>query len=185
MVTDANKVYMKRLNPHNVNEEIMTTLFPQSNDFYNTIKGETFKVFWVYDGTTVKGQNATALHYNVLDKWNALNHEGDFVYIYYELVLLVKMKSINDNMWISFIEGPHRHAAIIACLLCTKFDYFNNILLPGSLEIPKFERAKIPNFKKPDLTPRHQLTLTDNNHEDTSMLIFSFKHTFQRVLVVT
>jgi hypothetical protein len=74
------------------------------------------------NGTTEDGQNTIAQHHNVLDKWAALNHEGDHVDTYYKMLLLVKTKSKNDNVWISFIEGLHRHAAIFASLICMKFD---------------------------------------------------------------
>jgi hypothetical protein len=71
MEPDANRVHMKRLNPLNVDKEIMANLFPSSNDFdntYNTIKGETFKQFLTCDGTTEEGQNAITKHYSVFDK---------------------------------------------------------------------------------------------------------------------
>jgi hypothetical protein len=55
--------------------------------------------------------------------------------------------SRNDKVWISFIEGLHRHTAIIACLLCKKFDYSNNIIIQGSLQLNDFEKAKIPHYK--------------------------------------
>jgi hypothetical protein len=80
-------------------------------------------------------------HYGVLDKWKASKHEGDHVNTYFELLLLVKTKSKNDKVWISFIEGLHRHAAIFASLLCMRFDYFNNIIIPGSLQLDDFEKA--------------------------------------------
>jgi hypothetical protein len=73
-------------------------------------------------------------HYSVLDKWTASNHGGDHVETYYELLLLVKAKSKNDNVWISFTEGLHRHTAILASLLCIKFDYSNNKTIPRSLQ---------------------------------------------------
>jgi hypothetical protein len=82
------------------------------------------------NGTTEDEQNTIYQHYDVLDEWKASKHEGDHVDTYYELLLLVKTKSKNDKVWISFIEGIHRHAAIITCLLCMKLDYFNNIIIP-------------------------------------------------------
>jgi hypothetical protein len=54
---------------------------------------------------------------------------------------------------------PHRHAAIFACLLCMKFDYSNNIIIPGSLQLDDFEKAQIPYYKNPGITPRQQLAL--------------------------
>jgi hypothetical protein len=124
---------MIRLNPHSVEGKREISFFPLSNKFYDLVQGENFKQFLSIDGTTEDGQNVTALHYGVLDKQTALKHEGDHVNTYFKLLLLVKTKSKNDKVWISFIEGLHRHAASLACLLCMKFDYSNNIIIPGSL----------------------------------------------------
>ena len=96
MDTDTNWVNMKRLNPWNKDGEIMGNLFPSPNNIdntYNTIKGETFKQFLMCDSTTEEGQNAIARHYGVLDEWNTLNHEGDFINKYYKLLLLVNTES--------------------------------------------------------------------------------------------
>jgi hypothetical protein len=46
----------------------------------------------------------------------------------------MKTKSNNDNVWTSFIENLHKHTAILASLLCIKFEYSNNKIIPGSLE---------------------------------------------------
>jgi hypothetical protein len=93
--------------------------------------------------TTEDGQTAIAQHYDFLDKWKASKHKGDHFDIYYELLLLVKTKSKNDMVWISFIQGLYRQPAIIASLLCMKFDYSNNIIIPGSLQLNDFEKHKI------------------------------------------
>jgi hypothetical protein len=98
-------------------------------------------------------------HTQTLDKWTASKHEGDHVNTYFELLLLVKTKSKNDMVWISFIEGLLRHAAMFASLLCTKFDYSNNIIIPGSLQLDDFEKAQIPHYKNPGVTPIQHLAL--------------------------
>jgi hypothetical protein len=92
-------------------------LFPPSTEFYYLIQGENFKQFLSINGTTEDGQNAISQHYGVLDEWTASKHEGDHVDTYHKLLLLVKTKSKTNNVWISFIEGLHRHAAILASLL--------------------------------------------------------------------
>ncbi len=122
------------------------------------------------DGTTEDKQNAMAQHYGVLDEWTASNHEGDHVEPYYELLLVVKTKSKNDSLWISFIEGLHRHAALLASLLCMKFDYFNSKIIPGSLQLDNFEKAQIPHYKNPGVTPREQLDQIVWNHFEALML---------------
>lgn len=64
---------------------------------------------------------------------------GDSVYLeehghdtqatkYYVLLCIVKSKSPKDYLYISFVEGLHRHAAILLCLTCSCFDLQNNTL---------------------------------------------------------
>jgi hypothetical protein len=55
-----------------------------------------------------------------------------------------------------------------------KFDYSNNIIIPGSLQLDNFEKAQIPCYKNPGITPRQQLALVVGNnraHDKTLMLI--------------
>jgi hypothetical protein len=148
MDSEDNKVYMKRLNHHSVDEEKRRNLFPPSNEFYDLIQGENFIESLSINGTTEDGQNTISQNYHVVDKWKSSKHEGDHVDTYYELSLLVKTKSKNDKVWISFIDGLHRHADITASLLCMKFDYSNNIIILGSLQLDDFETAIIPYYKK-------------------------------------
>ena len=86
---------------------------------------------------------------------------------------LVKTKSPVDCLWVSFIEGLHRHAAITLALLCTKFDYENN-LQPGSLSILDFKAAKIPHFDDPNISPEDQIKLIMNGTETSKILKDSF-----------
>jgi hypothetical protein len=81
----------------------------------------------------------------------------------------VKIKSKNDNVWISFIEGLHRYAAILASLLCMKLDYSNNIF-PGSLQLNDFEKAQVPHYKNPGVTPREQVEQIVEKHFEALML---------------
>jgi hypothetical protein len=67
MDSDDNKVYMKRLNPHSVDEEKEMSLFPPSNKLYDFIQGEFFKQCLSIDGTTEDGQNEIAQHYNEVE----------------------------------------------------------------------------------------------------------------------
>jgi hypothetical protein len=90
--------------------------------------------------------------------------------MYFKLLLLVKTKSKNDEVWISFMEGLHRRAAIFASLLCMKFDYYNNIIIPGSLQLDDFETAKILHYNNPGITPRQQLGPIVGNTFDVLML---------------
>ncbi len=82
----------------------------------------------------------------------------------------MKTKSKNDNGWISIIEGLHRHAAILASLLCMKYDYSNNKIIPGSLQSDNFQKAQILHYKNPGVTPREQLGQIVRNHFEALML---------------
>ncbi len=76
----------------------------------------------------------------------------------------MKKNRKNDNVGISFIEGLHRHAAILTSLLCMKLDYSNNKIIPGSLQLDNFEKAQIPHYKNPGVTLREQLGQIVGNH---------------------
>jgi hypothetical protein len=163
------------LNPaRNETDILRTPFFPSDVTFYNNFQSEDFKRFLVYDGTTKKGRNNIAKYYNVSDEWKLLDHDVDFVTDYYQLLLLVKTSSDNDKLWMSFIEGLHRHAAIILCLLCAKFDNFKNILIPDSLSIQDFKNSNIPHFNMPHdslLTPKDLLNHIVENNESTSSML--------------
>jgi hypothetical protein len=65
---------------------------------------------------------------------------------YYQLIYIVKTKSKNNTLWISFIEGLHRLAAMVMSLLCSSFDLENNYINPGLLSMKDFKRANIQHF---------------------------------------
>jgi hypothetical protein len=158
------------LNPRSVDKKIGISLFPPSNEFYDLAQGANFRQFLSIDGTTEDRQNTIAQHYGALDKWTASKHEGDHVNTCFELLLLVKTKNKSDKVQISFIEGLQRQAAIFTRLLCMKFDYSNNIIIPGSLQLDNFEKEQILDYKNPGITPKQQLALIVGNN--FNMLIF-------------
>ncbi len=92
---------------------------------------------------------------------------------YFQLLVLVKTNSPDNFLWISFVEGLHRHAATILALLHTKFDYDNKIQ-PGSLSIQDFKAAKIPHFVDPKISLEDQIKLIMNEKFKAMML----KNTF-------
>lgn len=170
--TNNNAMHMTRLNP-NVSpkkESITTSLLPFDDNYIEHINSDNFRQFLLLDGTTKDGQQAIAEHYEVLDEWNNLKDDNnDFLTLYYKLLLLVKTKNTKDNVWISFVEGLHRHAALVLSLLCSKFDYLDNNLTPGSLDMTTFEKAGIQHFKLPEdstVTPEHLLNDINNTESD-------------------
>ncbi len=54
-------------------------------------------------------------------------------------------------MWISFVEGLHRHAAIVMCLTCSTFDLEDNKLVHTSLKNKHFKLAGVPHYKESDM----------------------------------
>ena len=145
---------MNRLNLFNKEDTLSMSFFPPNKDFYKNIQRENFAWLLVSDTTTDKGQETIARYYDVYDEWVALEHRDDKTKKYYNLLFLVKTKSNNDNVWVSFIEGLHRHAATIACLLCMNFNYDNNIINPGSFDLDDFKHADAPHYKDPGYNPR-------------------------------
>ncbi len=69
----------------------------------------------------------------------------------------MKTKSTKDTLWISFIEGLYRHAAMVMSLLCSSFDLENNFINPCSLSMKDFKRANIQHFQSNEHTPSQQL----------------------------
>jgi hypothetical protein len=45
-----------------------------------------------------------------------------------------------------------------------KFDYSNNIIIPGSLQLNDVEKAQIPHYKNPGTSPKQQLALIIGNN---------------------
>ena len=177
---DTNTMIMTRLNPcasYNDEKEKITSLTSFDETYIKFIKSDEFRDLLLIDGTTKEGQKAIAEHYGVSDEWKDLinvNVNNDDLTQYYNLLYLVKTESKNDHVWISFVEGLHRHAAIVLSLLCSKFDYQNNTLVSKSLHITNFEKADIPGFARPTdstLTPERLLNdiylLDDIDNKDS------------------
>jgi len=94
------------------------------------------------DGTTKDGQDRIADFYQVTELWKQTEKSECNYERYFQLLMRVKMDSTADYLWVSFIEGLHRHAATILALLCTKFDYENKfyqvLFLSRTSKMPRF-----------------------------------------------
>ena len=129
-------------------------------DVLSKLKCVLFKKILKTDATMVDGQNKVAKYFGVEREWSQLNNEWyekqqepTGYKRYYELLFLVKSESAKDHIWVSFFEGMHRHAAIIAGLLCSKFSHVTNELKPGSLTLEDFKiDGAVKNFKDPKTT---------------------------------
>ncbi len=170
-MTNERKIGMHRLNPtHKVDYEVFMGFFPPNLDYYNDLlQDEGFKLFLMSDGTTKEGQDRIADYYQVGKLWKQMDKSECNYQRYFQLLRLVKVNSPVDFLWVSFVEGLHRHAATILALLCTKFDYENKIQ-PGSLSIQDFKAAKIPHFVDPKISPEEQIMLIMNGKESLKML---------------
>ena len=119
-MSTENSIGMHRLNPtHNVDDDVFMGFFPPTDEYYTELlKDKTFEIFLMSDGTTKEGQDRIADFYQVTQLWENMeksecNHER-----YFQLLMLVKTDSLADYLWVSFVEGLHRHAATILALLC-------------------------------------------------------------------
>ena len=151
---------MNNLNPKGSSKkDVFRQLFPPDEEaFYKNLQSDKFKKFLVYDATTSEGRNAIAKYFGVDKEWkNGDKSASTPVERYFQLLLLVKTKSKRDTLWISFIEGLHRHATMVMCFLCSSFDFENNFINPGTLNMEDFNKAKIPHFEKNDHPPMQHL----------------------------
>jgi hypothetical protein len=109
------------------------------------------------DATTPQGRTAIAKRFGVDEEWGNVKSKATPDEQYYQFLYLVKTKSTKDTLWISFIEGLHRHAAMVMSLLCSSFDLENNYINPGLLSMKDFKRAIIQHFQMNEHTPSEQL----------------------------
>ncbi len=138
---------MHRLNPiQNVDDEVYWVFLPPSDDYYtHLLQDKNFKNFLMSDGTTKEGQDRIADFYQVTGLWKQMEKSKCNYERYFKLLQLDKMDSPADYLWVSFVEGLHRHAATILALLCTK-------------------------FVDPKISPEYQLKQVMNGNETSKML---------------
>ncbi len=136
---------MKRLNPKDKeNDQVLMGFFPLIDSYYTDLQNKRFKSFLMSDGTTIEG----AEYYQVQDLWKDIAKPDCDFERYLNLLLLAKTKSQVDNLWFSFVEGLHWHAAMITCLLCTTFDCSSNKIRPGSLDYQDFKNCQSSTFQR-------------------------------------
>jgi hypothetical protein len=107
-------------------------------------------MFLGINATTDEGMNLVAKRYGLVNKWRDTikeSKEEDHATKYYKLLVLVKTKSKKKNVWISFVEGLHRHAAIVMCLTCSDFNLKDNYIDQGSLKNKAFKNAAEPHYR--------------------------------------
>jgi hypothetical protein len=117
-----------RLNPQILQTEPVThNIFPSTDDYFSTLfSTNEFQNFLETNATTTTGMKDVPKYYKVDHIWNCFIQETSSKnpsWQYFMLVKIVKIFSNNDNLWISFVEGLHRHAGILICLTYSEFDY--------------------------------------------------------------
>jgi hypothetical protein len=108
------------------------------------------------NATTDEGMRNVARHYDVEKQWKSYlnsSREDNRAKDYYKLLYIIKTLSNCDLVWISFVEGLHRHAEIIMCLTCSRFDLEDNNIDHNLLKKKDFELAGVPHYKTPQMSP--------------------------------
>ena len=152
-----------RLNPVRTGDEsVKRGLFSNMTNTDELITSVEFKDILKTDATTEEGEQEVLSYFQVDNgRWKELLQEWQEKHKtpltgfqqYYELLYHVKSRSRNDNIWFSFFEGMHRHAAIVAGLVCSKFNHSTNKLNPGSLTLDDFRNEGVlKSFKDPGIT---------------------------------
>ena len=117
---------MIRLNPQQWPDKAVTcNLFPPEDNYFTQLFTKIYKEFLESNATNDEGIQYVARHYDVEAQWNSYldgSSQDNYVKDYYKLLCIIKTLSNQDFVWISFVEGLHRHAAIIMCLTCSRFD---------------------------------------------------------------
>jgi hypothetical protein len=73
------------------------------------------------------------------------------------------------HIWFSFFKGMHCHAAIVAGLVCSKFNHSTNDLEPRSLTVEDFRNGNIKSFKGPGTTVVNHLNQIMSKYFDAPM----------------
>ncbi len=129
------------------------------------IGSDDFKEILQTDATMEEGENKVVEYFEVdniweclLHKWEKENQNVTGFKQYYELLFLVKSISRKDKVWFSFFEGMHQHAAVVAGLVCSKFNHSTNELKLGSVKLIDFRNeGVIKSFKDPGITIEEHL----------------------------
>jgi hypothetical protein len=169
---------MIRLNPQQLpNKSVTGNLFPPEDDFFTQLFASNYRVFLETNATTVEGMQYVARHYGVEAEWKSCLNESsrdNRAKDYNKLLHIFKTLSNQDYVWISFVEGLHRHATIVMCLTCSTFDLEDNNIVWDSLKKKDFKLAGVPHYKNPQMSPIQVLNSILNGDFDAPMLMNPF-----------
>jgi hypothetical protein len=169
---------MIRLNPQQKPDKAVTrNLFPPEDNYFTQLFATNHREFLETNATTDEGMRNVARHYDVEKQWKSYlnsSREDNRAKDYYTLLHIINTLSNCDLVWISFIEGLHRHAAIIMCLTCSRFDLKDNNIDHNSLKKKDFKLAGVPHYKTPQMSPIEVLNEILNGSFDAPMLMNPF-----------
>ncbi len=142
-------------------------------DLENLLQTSDLKKVLGIKATTDEGMNEVAKRYGLVNEWRDTikeSKEDDRATKYYKIFILVKTTSKKDNLWISFVEGLHQHAAIVMCLTCSDFDLKENYIDQGSLKNKAFKNVAVPHYRNSHRMPVQVLNDILNNDYEAPML---------------
>lgn len=167
------QIVLRTLHPEENNrQQIKYGFFNNSKDSFTTdLKSTNFKQILTTDATTTEGQSRIAAYFQVTKEWEEKKEDNDCVQAYYDLLRIVKKHSNNDEIYISFWEGLHRHAAIIMALLCSDITYeTQGCYVPKTLTRNSF-RDFIKGYQEKDIEPKDILRgIFDGTNKSAKML---------------
>jgi hypothetical protein len=127
------------------------------------MKSDKFQKLLATDESTIEGQDFIAEYYGI-SNWAQLKEKGGKDGViqnqadsYFYLLKSVKAKSNKDNVWISFYEGHHRHAALLITLLSAIFNPTKNVFKQKSLTAIYFREQQLNHYKEDTKTPTGHL----------------------------
>jgi hypothetical protein len=156
---------------------VARNLFPPEDNYFTQLFATNYREFLETNATTDEGMRNVARCYDVKNQWKSYlnsSREDNRAEDYYKLLHIVKTLSNCNLVWISFVEGLHRHAAIIMCLTCSRFDLEDNNIDHSLLKKKDFKLVGVPHYKTPQMSPLEVFNEILNGSFDAPMLMNHF-----------
>ena len=156
-------------------------LFRDDNKLFARVMSEEFQDILRTDPTSEDGEAKVVHYFDIADEWAKVKKKGtnnghisDSASTYFFLLLTVKYRSNTDNIWMSFYEGLHRHAALLLSLTSSSFNLTKNEIKFKSLTSEFFCQQQIENFKFDSKKPHERLSDIFDGKKKVSMLTEQF-----------
>jgi hypothetical protein len=174
---------MIRLNPvTDVVDSVSRGLVAVITPLEQLLGSNEFKEILTTDATTEDRENKVAEYFKIenawerlLEKWQQDNQNITGFKQYYEFLFFVESKSKHDRVWFSFFKGMHRHAAIVAGLVCFQFNLSFKELDVGSLKLDDFRNeGVIKSFRDPGITVKEHVDMIMTKQIEVPMFTNAF-----------